>query len=169
MRRRIVAAAIVVCGLPGGAAAPNPPAESPAVSIERIQEALGKPPLLIFTDRRPDFSVSISDSLRYDNPFGRVEKKRRPSDWEAFFTGDGTRIAGAIGLAAATASLAGDGTMSARPLIAMNLLAVGTVVADKVGTALHNRKVRKTREQVRRELEEFCALNGCTPPPLPNP
>ncbi len=59
--------------------------------------------------------------------------------------------------------------MSATPLIAMNLIAVGTAVAGKVGTALHNRTVRKTREQVRRELEEFCVLNGCIPPPLQNP
>ncbi len=161
MRRRVIAAAIVVAWLPGGAAAQDTPPDNPAVSVERILRGLEKP-VSIFADRRPDFSVSITDSLVFDNPFGDVEQRRRRSDWETFFTtGNGARIAGAIGLAAATASLAGNGTMSAKPLIAMNLVAVGTAVAGKVGTALHNRKVRKTSEHVRRELEEFCALNGC--------
>ncbi len=108
MRRPIIAAAVVCC-LTGGAAAQSPPPESPAVSVERIQRALAKP-APVLTERRPDFSVSISDRLRFDDPFGSVDQKRRPADWEAFFTtGAGAQIGGAIGLAAATASLAGNG------------------------------------------------------------
>jgi hypothetical protein len=105
----------------------------------------------------------VTESLPWQNSFGVLEKPRRSSEWRSFFaSGKGARVAGVIGLAAATASLAGNGTMGAKPLIAMDLVAVGLGVADQVGTALHKRKVRKTTEHVRRELEEFCAAHGCT-------
>jgi hypothetical protein len=171
VRSRTMAAVIVLAVLPHGLDAQSvsvdsaPSADTSPVSLDRIRKALDKPRPPALIDRRPNFSVSVTDSLPWDNPFGVVEKPRRSSEWRSFFElGGRAAVAGAIGLAAATASLAGDGTMSAKPLIAMDVLAAGMAVAGKVGTALHNRKVRKTREQVRRELEEFCKLRGCTPP-----
>jgi hypothetical protein len=151
--------------LPAVASAQTTDTDKLPVSVERIQKALEKPPEIDLTLRRPDFSVSITETLVYDNPFGRVEKKRKPADWQAFFASPAlAQAAGAIGLAAATASLSGKGTMSAAPLIAMDVLAAAIAIQGKIGTALHNRKIRKVREEVRRELEEFCAANGCTSP-----
>lgn len=134
------------------------------VSVDRVRQALEKPQIDL-TPRRPDFSVSVVDSFRDDNPFGTVRSRRAAADWQAFFTsGTGARVAGAIGLAAATASLAGNGTMSAKPLIAMDVLAVAMAVEGKVRNVLHNRKIRNVREEVGRELAEFCARQGCSLP-----
>jgi hypothetical protein len=171
MRIPPLLACVTTALLAAGPAAPafaQTAAPDPApVSVERIQRALARPEGLLLTELKSDFSVSVTENLFFPDPFGRASSTRsNEPQWLSYLKRDGAGAATAISLAAATAAaLAGDGTMSAKPLIAMDVLAAAVAIAESVKTALRGRSVRKTHALVRRELEEFCALNGCAVPP----
>ena len=157
----------MVAGLPFSAGAQSPapePAPLP-VSLERVKRGLERPTVIALPGRRPMFSVSVTETLAYDNPFG-VEKVAGPNWADLISSKVPTGVAPVVALSAVTASMAGNGSMSAKPLLLMDALAIGTYVAGTIGQSLHARKTRKTRERVQNELAEFCAANGCT---VPNP
>ena len=156
MRTRMTAG--LVMALMVGASSP-----ATAQSVERVQRALQRQPALELPGQRPTFSVSISETLEFDNPFG-LDKPAGPSLGDRVNAKIGTGVAPLLALSAVAASMAGDGNMSAKPLVLMNALAFGTFVAGKVGRSLHTRKVRRTRERVQEELTDFCAANGCVAP-----
>jgi len=142
----------MMAGLPFSAYAQSPapePAPLP-VSLERVKRAT----VFDLPGRRPMFSVSVTETLAYDNPFG-VEKVAGPNWADLISSKVPTGVAPVVALSAVTASMAGNGSMSAKPLLLMDALAIGTYVAGKIGRSLHARKVRKTRERVQQELDEF--------------
>lgn len=160
----VVIAALAGAARPAAAQSEAPP--PPPISVERVQRGLQRQPALDLPGQRPTFSVSITETLQFDNPFG-VEKPNGPSWSDRVNKTIGTGVASIIALSAVAATMKGDGSMSAKPLVLMNLVAVGTLVASNVGRSLHARKLRTTRERVQDELEEFCATNGCVAPPAP--
>jgi hypothetical protein len=155
----------IMAGLPLSAyaqsAAPEP-APLP-VSLERVKRGLERPAVLDLPGRRPAFSVSVTETLTFDNPFG-VEKAAGANWADLVSSRLGSGVTPLISLSAATASMAGDGNMS-KPMLLMDAIAIGTYVAGKIGRSLHARKVRDTRSRVQQELAEFCAANGCVAPP----
>lgn len=163
-----ITAGVVIAAMAGAArpAAAQSEAAPSASSVERVQRGLQREPALDLQGQRPTFSVSITETLQFDNPFG-VEKTAGPSWSDRVNAKIGTGVAPILALSAVAASMAGDGSMSAKPLLLMDVLAVGTLVAGKVSRSLHARRVRKTKERVRSELEEFCAANGCVAAPTP--
>lgn len=158
-----VLATALVTGLAAPARAQSAEPPPPPVSLIRIHEGLQKPQTLDLPGRRPTFSISVTETLSYDNPFG-VEKAVDKTWADVINAKVGTGIAPVIALSAVAASMAGDGSMSARPVMLMNMLAIGQYVAGKVGRKLQERKVRTTRERVQSELAEFCAAHGCQTP-----
>lgn len=146
VRAAVAIAAALLLAPPAQAAwAQTAPPDASPISLERVGRFLQQPALNL-SEKKPDFSVRISETATFRDIYGEGPLRREaPSVWNSYFK----PIAGQQG-AVAGASI--------------DVLAVAMSLKNRIQAAMRHRAEREIREQIQQELEEFCRANGCTPP-----
>jgi hypothetical protein len=108
------------------------------VALERLRAALDKPPSkLTLTDRKPDFTVTISERARFEHLLPPIlDFKVGPGlPPQALFTSP----------------------FGSQPLFRVDLLSIGMAAVAGVNELRKARARRSAWEEVRRTIAEFCA------------
>jgi hypothetical protein len=127
----------VVVAMASVSAQPSAPASDrpdDASSLTRIASALAKPPSkLVLQERKPDFTVDIRERQQFEHLLPPMwDFKTGPVPW---------------------ASPAGW----SRPLFTVDLLAIAGTIAKSVASARRGHAEGAAREDVRREIANYCA------------
>ena len=115
-------------------AGPTPGHVDDASSLARVASALGNPPSrLVLQERQPDFTVDIRERERLEHSL--------PPMWD-FKTGPVPRAAPAGW---------------SQPLFAIDLLPIASAIVNQVASARRTHAEAAAREEVRREIANYCA------------
>ena len=150
MRRRCLAW-ILTAGLgcaPAGLLAQSADSPQTAASLERIRRLIERQPAVVLDQRKPDFTIHITDrEIRIDTLGAEPTRADPFLPWRRYMVNG-------------TAVTAGG----AAPVVRVDALGLALAAVNKIQDAWHRRSERKARERVQDEFARFCALHGCAVP-----
>lgn len=134
MRFTLLFVAVAVVSVGAQEAGPLLDQSPDAAALSRVRSALARPPSkLILQQRKPDFTVDIRERDRFD--------RLLPPMWE---------------FKAGPAPWAGASRWS-QPMVSVDLLAIAGAIARAVAHARRARAEDAARDEVRREIANYCA------------
>jgi hypothetical protein len=133
VRLALLFVSVATASLAAGQAAP-PADQREDESLTRVATALAKPPSkLVLQERKPDFIVDIRERERFEHLL--------PPMWE-FKTGP--------------APWAGASSGWSQPIVSVELLSIFSAIAKSVASARRAHAADAAREEVRREIANYC-------------